>query len=83
MTEPATDARKAAAMARLRAAAARVRKHEAERIELAEAIVEARMAGWRPVEVEDEVPYDRNHTARIAKAGGVPPMRGPRARKTT
>lgn len=68
-------------MARLRRAAARVRKHEAERLELAEAIVEARKRGWRPVEVEREVPYDRNHVARIAKAGGVP-TRGSRANET-
>lgn len=79
-----TDDAKDAAMARLRRAAARVRKHEDERKELAEAIVEARRIGWRPVEVEREVPYDRNHVGRIVKAarikaGEVEPTRGKNA----
>lgn len=69
-------------MARLRRAAARVRKHEAERIELAAAIVEARRIGWRPVEIkrDGDVPYDRNHITRILNEGGIEPTRGPRAK---
>ena len=74
---PMTDDQKAASMTRLRAAAARVRQHEAERQGLAEAIVAALRAGWRPSEVDAEVPYDRNHIRRIAKAAGVPPLREP------
>lgn len=69
------DARERA-LTRLRAAAARVKQHEAEREELADAIVEALTAGGlRPSEVDREVPYDRNHVRRIAKAAGVPPLR--------
>lgn len=67
--------RKAKAMSRLEAAAARVANHEAEREELAKAIVEALLAGARPSEVDAKVPYDRNHIRRIAKAAGVPPLR--------
>jgi hypothetical protein len=70
-----TDTRKDEAMTRLRAAAARVSQHEAERLELAAAIVEALNAGARPSEVDAEVPYDRNHIRRIAKAAGVPARR--------
>jgi hypothetical protein len=29
----------------------------------------------RPGKVADHTPYDRNHVGRIAKAGGVPPLR--------
>ncbi|MEU3452103.1 hypothetical protein ABZ671_00470 [Micromonospora sp. NPDC006766] len=75
MTE---DAAKKAAMDRLRRAAARVRRHEAERIELAEAIVDARRLDWRPSEIQDEVPYDRNHVGRILKAAGLTSPRGQR-----
>lgn len=71
-----TDAEKAEAMTRLRKASAAVREHEDERSELAAAIVAALLAGWRPVEVDAEVPYDRNHIRRIAKAAGVPALRG-------
>lgn len=67
---------KTRALTRLRAAAARVRQHEDEREELAAAIVEAlTTGGMRPNEVDKEVPYDRNHIRRIAKAAGVPPLR--------
>lgn len=72
-----TEDAKADTMTRLRAAAARVREHEAERTTLADAIVAALRAGWRPSEVDAEVPYDRNHVRRIAKAAGVPPLREP------
>lgn len=71
------DARERA-LTRLRAAAARVRQHESEREELAAAIVEAlTTGGLRPNEVDKEVPYDRNHVRRIAKAAGVPPLKEP------
>jgi hypothetical protein len=60
------------ALDRLRKAAARVRKHEQERAELVGAIVFALTdGGLRPSEVDAEVPYDRNHVRRIAKAAGV------------
>jgi hypothetical protein len=73
MAEP--DARERA-LKRLRAAAVAVRAHEAQVEELAEAIVEAlTVGGLRPSEVDAEVPYDRNHVRRIAKARGVPPLR--------
>lgn len=75
MTARDTEDPKTVAMTRLRAAASRVRQHEPERQELAEAIVAALRAGWRPSEVDSEVPYDRNHVRRIAKAAGVPPLR--------
>lgn len=71
-------------MARLRKAAARVRRHEEEKRELLEAIVQARLAGWRPSEVEDEVPWDRNHVGRLVKADGrVPPLRQPKRKPGT
>jgi hypothetical protein len=69
-----TEDAKQAAMERLKRADARVRRHEAERKELADAIVAARLAGWRPSEVESVVHYDRNHIGRITK-GKVPPLR--------
>lgn len=65
-------------MKRLKKADAAVRRHEAERRELAEAIVEARLAGWRPAEVEKAVHYDRNHIGRIVKADGRVPLREPK-----
>ncbi len=71
MTDDARDA----AMKRLKRADARVRRHEDERRELAEAIVEARLAGWRPADVEKVVHYDRNHIGRIVKADGRVPIR--------
>lgn len=64
-------------MTRLRAAAARVNQHEDERTELAAAIVEALKANIRPRDIHKEVPYDRNHVRRIAKAAGLPPLREP------
>jgi hypothetical protein len=71
-----TDDAKDAAMARLRRAAARVSKHEEERKELAAAIVDARRIGWRPTDLEDVVPYDRNHIGRILKAAGLTQPKG-------
>lgn len=73
------DDAKTAAMARLRRAAARVRRHEDERKELVEAIVQARLNGWRPSEVEDEVPWDRNHVGRLVKKDGRVPLRDRKA----
>lgn len=75
MTDDAADA----ALDRLKRASARVRKHEAERKELADAIVAARLAGIRPRDIEEVAPYDRNHIGRIVKAAGVPPLKGPNA----
>lgn len=71
-----TDDAKTAAMARLRRAANRVRKHDDERKELAAAIIDARESGWRPKQIQDEVPYDRNHVGRIFKAAGLTHPRG-------
>lgn len=68
MTDTSDQAVKNAAMARLRKADARVRKHEAERRELADALVAARLAGWRPLELDEASHYDRNHIGRILKA---------------
>jgi hypothetical protein len=76
-----TDDAAEAALDRLRKASARVRKHEAERKELAEAIVVARLAGIRPRDIEEIAPYDRNHIGRIVKAAGVPPLKGPKAQR--
>lgn len=73
------DAAKQAAMARLRRAAARVRKHDEERKELAAAIIEARRLDWRPTDIQDEVPYDRNHVGRILKDAGLTQPKGKRA----
>ncbi len=64
------------AEARLRRAAARVRKHEDERKELAAAIIDARRAGIRPKDIQDVVPYDRNHVGRILKGAGLTEPRG-------
>lgn len=53
---------------------------EAARVPLHEAIIrhlEARSAP--PGKIADHTPYDRNHVGRIAKAAGVPPLRGPNA----
>ena len=66
-----TDDAAAAAIDRLRKASARVRKHEQERKELAEAIVNARRAGARPREIDEIAPYDRNHIGRILKEAGL------------
>lgn len=69
------------ALARLRKAAARVRRHDAERQELIEAIVQARLANIRPAAIEDIAPWDRNHIGRIVKKDGRVPLREPK-RKT-
>lgn len=66
-----TDDAAAAALDRLRKASARVRKHEQERKELAEAIVAARRSGIRPREIDEIAPYDRNHVGRILKEAGL------------
>lgn len=58
-------------MARLRKADNRVRKHEQERKELADAIIEARKAGWRPSDIDSVVTYDRNHVGRILKGANL------------
>jgi hypothetical protein len=73
MTEPGRDE----ALARLRAAAARVREYESARDELADAIVFALTHNVRPVEVDEIVPWDRNYVRRIAKKAGVPALRNP------
>jgi hypothetical protein len=79
---PMTEDAKQAAMARLRRAAARVSRHEAERLELADAIVEARRLDWRPSEIQDVVPYDRNHVGRILKNAGLTQPKGSRSDDT-
>jgi len=66
MTNPTGQA-KAAAIARMKKADARVRKHEEERQELADAIVAARRLDVRPAEIDAVVHYDRNHIGRILK----------------
>lgn len=76
MADDTTEAAKEAARTRLRQAADRVRRHEEERKELATAIVEARRLGWRPSEIQDDVPYDRNHVGRILKEAGLTNPRG-------
>jgi hypothetical protein len=70
----------AAAIDRLRKASARVRKHEQERKDLAEAIVVARRAGIRPSEIDEIAPYDRNHIGRILKGAGLTEPREPKAK---
>jgi hypothetical protein len=75
-----TDDAAAAALDRLRKASARVRKHEQERKDLAEAIVEARRSGIRPSEIDEIAPYDRNHVGRILKEAGLTQPREPKAR---
>lgn len=77
-----TDDAKEAARARLRRAAARVRKHEDERKELAAAIIDARRADLKPFEIQDEVPYDRNHVGRILKNAGLTNPKGRRGEGT-
>jgi hypothetical protein len=74
-----TDDAATAAMDRLRKASARVRKHEQERKELADAIVGARRAGIRPKDIDDIAPYDRNHVGRILKEAGLTEARTPKA----
>lgn len=64
------------AVARLKAAEAEI---EAARADLAGEIGKALKGGVRPVDVEDEVPYKREHIRRIAREQGVPPLRPPTA----
>lgn len=64
------------AVARLRAAESEL---EDARANLAKEIGDAMKAGVRPVDVEDEVPYKREHIRRIAREQGVPPLRPPTA----
>jgi hypothetical protein len=75
MTEDAA----ASALGRLRKASARVRKHEQERKDLAEAIVDARRSGIRPSQINEIAPYDRNHVGRILKEAGLTEPREPKA----
>lgn len=35
-----------------------------------------------PGQLADHTPYDRNHVGRIARDGGVPPLREPKPKKT-
>jgi hypothetical protein len=63
-----------AAVVRLEAAEAEL---EAARTVLAKEIGDALKDGVRPVDVEDEVPYKREHIRRIGRAQGVPPLKPP------
>lgn len=72
-------AAKTVAMERLRAKADVVRRHEAERKELAAAIIAARQADLKPSEIQHEIPYDRAHMCRILKAAGLTQPRGSRS----
>jgi hypothetical protein len=47
------------------------------RAALGQAIADALNAGVRPVNVEPEVPYKREHIRRIARDHGVAPLREP------
>lgn len=62
------------AVARLEAAEGAL---EAAREELADEIAAALNGGVRPVDVEAEVPYKREHIRRIARERGVAPLRPP------
>mgnify|MGYP006976739161 CR=1 FL=1 len=64
------------ALNRIRRADARVRQHEAERRELAAALVDARRLGVRPRDLRKVTHYDRNHIGRILKAAGLTEPRG-------
>ena len=76
----ATEKKQQAARDRLSALGAEYtaaeERFEAARTALNEGIIEvlkARTLG--PSEVARHVPYERNHVGRVAKAGGVPPLR--------
>lgn len=76
----ATDEERAAASAELNKLRAEgkalERKQEDWRRRTAEAVVKILMAKTlKPGEVAAEVGYDRNTIGRIARAGGVPPLR--------
>lgn len=45
------------------------------RDELGAAIAAALIAGVRPTDLEPEVPYNREHIRRLARAHGAPPLR--------
>lgn len=68
-------------MARVRAAVKKLARAEhattAARDELGDAIAAALLAGVRPTQLEREVPYNREHIRRIARAHDVPPLREP------
>ena len=83
MTDDIDQAARDAAMTRLKRADARVRKHEQERQELADAIVAARRADWRPADIDAVVHYDRNHIGRILKDAGATTPRRTRAEDIT
>jgi len=65
----------------VRRAVARLKSAEDEldaaRADLAKEIGDALKGGVRPVDLEDEVPYKREHIRRIAREQGVPPLREP------
>lgn len=66
-------------LARVRAAVKKMTRAEtalsAARDELGEAIAAALKGGVRPVDLEPEVPYNREHIRRVARAHGAPPLR--------
>lgn len=66
-------------MTRVRAAVKKLARSEKAtkdaRDELGEAIAAALLAGVRPTDLEAEVPYNREHIRRIARAHDVPPLR--------
>jgi hypothetical protein len=65
-----------AAVVRLEAAEVEI---EAARTALAKEIGDALKNNVRPVDIEDEVPYKREHIRRIGRAQGAPPLRPPTA----
>ncbi len=74
MDDDAPDA--LAQIKRAAAAHARAQKREEEtRLALHAAIVEAFRQGYRPVEVDEVSPYDRNHNLRLRKGAEVPGVR--------
>lgn len=74
-------AREAAALAELDKLTAAFNKAEAARDKARDALHAAIIKHLTernapPGKVAEHSPYDRNHVGRIAKAGGVPPLRG-------
>ena len=68
-------------LAGIRKAVTRLKKAETEfdaaRADLAKEIADALNGGVRPVDIEPEVPYKREHIRRIAREQGVAPLRPP------
>ena len=66
-------------MGRVRAAVKKLARAEKAtkdaRDELGAAIAAALIAGIRPTDLEPEVPYNREHIRRLARAHGAPPLR--------